>query len=187
MTKITPLPPHPKLLRNRAAAVIIYLISRVNDQLTKFLMTPFTRVLPNLYVGPQINRRGWLGLKQRHNITSVVNLRVESDDRERGIAPEHYLWLPTIDHTSPTVEQLHRAAEFIKDRVDAGEGVYIHCAAGVGRAPLTAAAYLVLEGYKVDDAIELIRTRRPFISQSPNQRARLIQYAEYIKDQYRKI
>jgi len=182
MKNVQPLPAHPSLFCNKFAAVIIYLISRINDQLPKFLLLPFVRITPHLFVGPQINRRGWLSLRQRHNITSVVNLRVESDDRERGIEPEHYLWLPTIDHTSPTVEQLHRAAEFISERIDAGEGVYIHCAAGVGRAPLTAAAYLILQGYGVDEALDLLRTRRPFISQSPNQRARLIQFAEFIKE-----
>ena len=110
---------------------------------------------------------------------SIINLRVESDDREQGIdvAPENYLWLPTIDHTSPTVEQLQAAAEFTQQRISTGGRVYIHCAAGVGRAPLTAAAYLVAQGYSVEEASELLRSRRPFINQSANQKARLVQFA----------
>ena len=131
-------------------------------------------------VGPQLNRRGWLYLVKKFGVNSIVNLRVEADDRERGINPEHYLWLPTIDHTSPTVEQLQKAADFIAERIDAGEKVYIHCAAGVGRAPMTAAAYLISQGYDLDEAMTLIRGRRPFVNQSSNQRTRLTQFAETI-------
>ncbi|MBZ0307209.1 MAG: dual specificity protein phosphatase family protein, partial [Anaerolineae bacterium] len=58
--------------------------------------------------------------------------------------------------------------------------VYIHCAAGVGRAPLVAAAYLVSQGMSVDQARTFLRERRPFINQSESQKQRLIQFAEAI-------
>jgi protein-tyrosine phosphatase len=155
----------------------LWFVSRLNDQAPKFVMTPFIRITPHLLVGPQISQRGWHYLRDTWGVTSIVNLRVEADDRQRGIHPPHYLWLPTIDHTSPTIEQLHTAAAFIHERVQAGEAVYIHCAAGVGRAPMTAAAYLISQGYTVEAARELIRARRPFINQSSNQGARLLQFA----------
>lgn len=175
-----PLSPHPRWLRSTYAAVPLWIISRLNDQFAKFVLMPFVRITPQLYVGPQLNLRGWRTL-QKHGVTSIVNLRVEADDLERGLTPEHYKWLPTIDHTSPTVEQLQDAVDFISQRIEAGEGVYIHCAAGVGRAPLTAAAYLISRGYEVDEALALLRTRRPFISQSGSQRARLLQYAALLE------
>jgi len=171
------LSPHPKWLRKPPFNVLLWACSRLNDQWTKFVFTPFVRITPQLFVGPQLNRRGWGFLNRKFGVNSVVNLRVEADDRERGILPDHYLWLPTIDHTSPTVEQLQQAAAFIARRIEDGDGVYIHCAAGVGRAPLTAAAYLITQGYSVDEARDLIRARRPFINQSANQRARLEQFA----------
>ena len=182
MTQTT-LPPHPKWTQGKLAAFLIYVFSRLNDQLPHFVIIPLIRITPQLLVGPQLNRRGWRILRDKWGVSSIVNLRVESDDRARGIVPQHYLWLPTIDHTSPTVEQLHRAVKFITERIDSGEKVYIHCAAGVGRAPLTAAAYLISQGYDVDSALDLIRSRRPFISQSTNQRTRLLQFAESIRKQ----
>lgn len=164
-------------MQSSLAALPLWIFSRLNDKALKLVLTPFVRITPQLMVGPQLSRSGWQYLRDKLNVTSIVNLRVEADDRERGITPEHYLWLPTIDHTSPTIEQLERAAAFIKERIEAGEGVYVHCAAGVGRAPLTVAAYLITQGYSVDDALRLIRSRRPFISQSTNQRTRLLQFA----------
>lgn len=42
------------------------------------------------------------------------------------------------------------------------ERVYVHCTAGLGRAPVTAIAYLVLiEGMVPEDAFELVKARRP--------------------------
>lgn len=176
---IDPLSPHPSWMRRKWSVFFSYLISRLNDQQTKFLLMPFIHITPRLYVGPQLSKRGWRSLNKR-GVNSIVNLRVESNDLERGITPEHYLWLPTIDHTPPTVEQLQKAAAFITQRIAEGDSVYVHCAAGVGRAPLTAAAYLVSQGYQPDEALDLLRSRRPFISQSASQRERLVQFAAKI-------
>ena len=79
-------------------------------------------------------------------------------------------------------EQLQRAAKFIHERIEAGDGVYIHCAAGVGRAPLVGAAYLVTEGYSPQEAMKLIRSRRPFVNQSGSQKARLEQFAAWFEE-----
>lgn len=178
-TSIPSLPPHPKWLRSKLSAVVLWFFSRLNDQYTKFVFRPFVQITPHLFVGPQLNARGWQYLHKKFGVQGVVNLRVEADDRERGVDAPHYLWLPTIDHTSPSVEQLEKAALFIAERINAGEGVYIHCAAGVGRAPLTAAAYLISQGYTVDQAQSLLKSRRPFINQSTNQRTRLQQFLAY--------
>jgi protein-tyrosine phosphatase len=167
-------------MRSRPAAIVLWFFSRLNDQCTKLVFTPFVRITPHVLVGPQLNRHGWAYLRRNFGVNSLLNLRVEADDLERGIQPDHYLWLPTIDHTSPTIEQLQKATDFIVERVAAGDGVYIHCAAGVGRAPMTAAAYLVSQGYSVDEAMAIIRSRRPFINQSANQRTRLLQFAEHL-------
>ncbi|MFP4323297.1 MAG: dual specificity protein phosphatase family protein [Anaerolineales bacterium] len=174
---IDPLSPHPKWLRRTPLAVFWWFVSRTNDNFLKSVLVPFVRITPNLMIGPQLNQRGWRLLQKRYGANAIINMRVEADDRERGIHPEHYLWLPTIDHTSPTVEQLQDAAAFLAQRIHNGDVVYVHCAAGVGRAPMAAAAYLITQGYTVDEARELIKSRRPFINQSANQRSRLQQFA----------
>ncbi|NJL94806.1 MAG: dual specificity protein phosphatase family protein [Anaerolineae bacterium] len=53
----------------------------------------------------------------------------------------------------------------------------------MGRAPMQAAAYLILQGHSVDEALDLIRQRRPFISQAPSQRARLLQFEKMVRQQ----
>jgi protein-tyrosine phosphatase len=58
-----------------------------------------------------------------------------------------------------------------------GGRVYVHCAGGVGRAPTMAAAYLVSTGLATEEAWALIRRKRPFIKPTEAQRAALEQFA----------
>ncbi|HOV48178.1 MAG TPA: dual specificity protein phosphatase family protein [Anaerolineae bacterium] len=135
-----------------------------------------SQVQPLLFVGGQHRRRG-LSRMRAWGIGAVVNLRAESDDAARGIAPEHYLWLPTVDDAVPSLAELQRGVDFITAQIAAGRGVYIHCAAGVGRAPLLAAAYLVSTGMKPDEAWAAIRARRVFVRPTPPQTALLEQFS----------
>ncbi|NLE45300.1 MAG: dual specificity protein phosphatase family protein [Chloroflexi bacterium] len=127
-----------------------------------------TEITPHLYVGGQYRKRGWCRLAAR-GITAVVNLRTEFDDSEKGIAPASYLYLPTVDDTPPSLNQLAEGVAFIRREVGRGGAVYIHCGAGVGRAPTLAAAYLVSTGLTPDQAWALIQSRRPFVRPKPEQ------------------
>ena len=135
----------------------------------------FSRVTPQLYVGPQFNAAGKRAL-ERAGITAVVNLRTEYDDAAYGLAFPHYCYLPTIDVDSPSPAHFQKGVDFIQTQIAAGGKVYIHCKAGVGRAPTLAAAYLIAQGHSLDDAEALIKQARPFITITPPQRAALQRY-----------
>jgi protein-tyrosine phosphatase len=111
-------------------------------------------------------------------ITAVVNLRIEFDDQEAGIAPPRYLYLPTVDDDAPTMEQLEQGALFIADEAERGGSVFVHCGAGVGRAPSVAAAYLVHTGMSPQEAWACIREARPFIRPTQVQVAQLERFAQ---------
>ncbi|MGD2057577.1 MAG: dual specificity protein phosphatase family protein [Anaerolineales bacterium] len=137
----------------------------------------FSQVNPHLFVGGQYRPRGWKRMK-RWGIDAVVNMRVEYDDEQAGIAPEHYLHLPTIDTTPPSIEQLEMGVQFIQAEIDHGHGVYIHCEAGVGRSIAMAAAYLIrVKGMSPIEAWSEIRKTRPFIRPTVSQRARIQAFA----------
>jgi protein tyrosine phosphatase (PTP) superfamily phosphohydrolase (DUF442 family) len=121
-----------------------------------------SQISPQLHVGGQYRRRGWPRL-QALGITAVINMRVEFDDNDAGIAPPRYLHLPVVDDQAPTVEQLHTGAEFIAEEIANGGTVYIHCGSGIGRAATMAAAYLISTGLSADEAWTSIRQARPFI------------------------
>lgn len=134
-------------------------------------------VTPQLFVGPQFKQRGWKRL-QRWGITAVVNLRRERDDLSLGVEIPHYLYLPTTDDDAPALEDLARGVAFIEEQIRGGGKVYIHCGAGVGRAPTMAAAYLIAGGDTPEQAMVRIRRVRRFIRPTHGQIEQLQRFYE---------
>jgi protein-tyrosine phosphatase len=97
-------------------------------------------------------------------VTHVIDMQLEFDDRPLA---EPYgvqvLWNPTDDDfmlKSP--ELFERGVGFALSALDEPRTrLYIHCAAGVHRAPMMALAILCATGWKLEEAIEFIASRRP--------------------------
>lgn len=144
----------------------------------------YSRVTPALYVGPQHRANGKRALTQA-GIAYILNMRSEFDDAAHNLtldappdgspadARASYCHLPTPDDEAPSMAHLAQGIAFIESAIDSGGKVYIHCSAGVGRAPTMAAAYLIRRGYGADAALDLIRSARPFIAITPPQMRRL--------------
>ncbi len=146
----------------------LWALDHLARRLTGAPMERVSRITPLIHVGGQYKRRGWKLLKER-GVNAVVNLRIEYDDNDAGIAPVDYLYLPTVDDTPPTLDHLKLGVEFIQRCVEQGKGVYIHCASGVGRAPSMAAAYFVSQGLSFEEAMQKVADQRPFIRMLPGQ------------------
>jgi predicted protein tyrosine phosphatase len=166
-----------KLHTARPGETYAWIAGRLIPTVTGLPNLKYCRITPQVYVGAQHGQRGKTLLEQE-GITGDVNMRIEHDDAEHGAALEHYCYLPTIDDTEPTIEHLAEGAAFIDRLVRAGEKVYIHCAAGVGRAPTMAAAYFITQGLALDEALALIRRARPFINPQPCQIEQLERFEE---------
>ena len=128
----------------------------------------YSRITPQIFVGPQFNMAGKHVL-ERAGIEYDVNMRIEYDDAAHGLALAHYCHLPTIDDDAPSMAHLHEGIAFIRDAVAAGGKVYIHCAGGIGRAPTMATAYFLSTGMSLDESVALIKRSRPFINIMPPQ------------------
>jgi dual specificity MAP kinase phosphatase len=107
----------------------------------------------------------------------VLNLRSEFDDQVAGIAPPRYLYLQTSDDYPPTLEQLDQGIAFISEEIARGGAVYVHCGAGIGRAPAMVAAFLISTGLTADQAWSRIRDTRPFIRPKPAQFEQIERFA----------
>jgi protein-tyrosine phosphatase len=99
-------------------------------------------------------------------VTHVVNMQIEFDDRP--LAQPHgirVLWNPTDDDFLPKPpELLKRGVDFVLEAMNEREArVYVHCAAGVHRAPMMTLAILCALEWEVDDAMVHIETRRPVV------------------------
>ncbi len=100
-------------------------------------------------------------------VTHIIDMQIEFDDTPLaepfGI---EVLWNATDDDFQlkpPAVFQ--RGVEFALKAFDESEEnkVFIHCAAGVHRAPMMTLALLRVLGYSLDDAMLLIEEKRPVV------------------------
>ncbi len=171
-----------RLRKHGLRTTLVWAFGRGVPRITGAPLLRYSRVTPNIYVGPQFFDRG-KKLLEREGIRYDVNLRIEFDDAAHGLALENYCYLPTIDDTPPTIEHLDEGVAFIREAVANGEKVYIHCAGGIGRAPTMAAAYFIAEeGLTTDEAVAKIQAVRPFINMVPGQFDVLRAYESHLRD-----
>ena len=99
----------------------------------------------------------------RAGVTHVIDMQIEFDDTSLA-APYgvQVLWNPTDDDFQLKPPELfRRGVDFALEALDDAESrVFIHCAAGVHRAPMMTLALLRALGFSLDDAIEMIQSRR---------------------------
>ena len=100
----------------------------------------------------------------KEGITHIIDMQIEFDDTP--LAAEHgieVLWNPTDDDFEPKPAELfERGVEFAKRALDeSGTKLYIHCAAGVHRAPMMTLALLGSMGCDLDEAMETMEARSP--------------------------
>jgi protein-tyrosine phosphatase len=97
-------------------------------------------------------------------ITHIIDMQIEFDDTPLGAAHGiEVLWNPTDDDFEPKpAALLLRGVNFAQAAL-AGTGgkLFIHCAAGVHRAPMMALAVLGSMGWNLEDAMKWIEGRRP--------------------------
>jgi protein tyrosine phosphatase len=65
---------------------------------------------------------------------------------------------------------------FIDEALASGGKVLVHCMAGCSRSPTIVAAYLVSKGMPLENAMCLLRLRRPCVDPNPGFIAQLIEY-----------
>jgi len=99
-------------------------------------------------------------------VTHILDMQIEFDDTSlaapHGIA---VLWNPIDDDFQPkSPEVFQRGVDFALEALDEqGTKVFVHCAAGVHRAPMMTLAILCSLSWKLEDALLLIEAKRPVV------------------------
>jgi protein-tyrosine phosphatase len=96
-------------------------------------------------------------------VTHIINMQIEFDDRPLAEGqPVSVLNNPTDDDFQIKPPQLfQQGVDFALEALeDQSSKVYIHCAAGVHRAPMMTLAVMRVLGWPLDVAKDLIQKRR---------------------------
>jgi protein-tyrosine phosphatase len=100
----------------------------------------------------------------RAGITHIIDMQIEFDDTPLAVAHGiSVCWNPVDDDFEPKPAAVFaRGVEFALGALEKDETkVFVHCAAGVHRAPMMTLALLAVMGWSLDDARELIEGKRP--------------------------
>ena len=102
----------------------------------------------------------------RARVTHIIDMQIEFDDTPLAVPHGiRVLWNPIDDDFQPkSSDVFQRGVDFALEALDEeGTKLFVHCAAGVHRAPMMTLAILCSLGWKVADALQLIEARRPVV------------------------
>jgi hypothetical protein len=112
---------------------------------------------------------------------SAVEFVQPSDWKER-LGVDRVIHLVVPDYSAQlNMAQLAEVTEAMRETIDRGQGVYVHCKAGKGRSWVVAASFLVAHhGLSVPDATALLKARRPQVDPNKQQRALVREFDRYL-------
>jgi protein-tyrosine phosphatase len=102
----------------------------------------------------------------RAGVTHIIDMQIEFDDTPlAGPYGIRVLWNPVDDDFQPKPpEVFQRGVDFALEALEQEDArLFIHCAAGVHRAPMMALAVLRALGWSLNDAKKAIQSRRPVV------------------------
>jgi protein-tyrosine phosphatase len=122
----------------------------------------------------EVSRGLYLGRRVQHwelpaRVGLVLDLTAEFVEPPELRSGRHYVCVPALDASVPSVDALASAVASIATYPG---NVYVHCAAGHGRSAMAMAVLLVARGVSrnIDEAIELMRQKRPSVRLRTTQR-----------------
>lgn len=123
-----------------------------------------TWVTDRIAVGGGIWNADNMATVSRAGITHIIDMQIEFDDTP--LAQPHGIsvcWNPVDDDFEPKPAKVfERGVEFALAALEEKRAkLFVHCAAGVHRAPMMTLALLGVMGWEVEDAMDLIEGRRP--------------------------
>jgi protein-tyrosine phosphatase len=125
-----------------------------------------TWVTGRIAVGGGIWMEANMAAVARAGVTHIIDMQKEFDDT--GLAKPYgirVLWIPVDDDFKPKPPEIfQQGVDFAREALDEdGSKLLIHCAAGIHRAPMMALGVLCSLSWKLEEAKELIQTRRPTV------------------------
>ena len=125
-----------------------------------------TWVTPRIAVGGGIWTDANMAKVAAAGVTHIIDMQIEFDDTP--LAEPHGIevfWNPVDDDFQPKpAEVFYSGVEFALAALENPEAkLLIPCAAGVHRAPMMTLALLRVQGWDLQEAMELIEERRPVV------------------------
>jgi len=136
----------------------------------------FDHISDNIIIGPYPQNGIEIKCLAKQDVKAVLNLQTRSDMKHRSIDWEELkrcyrdskIKVINFSITDMCVEDIrckaYDAATVLNELVNKYQKVYVHCTAGVWRAPHVVAAFLNFhQGYTIEDAVKQIKQKRSMV------------------------
>jgi dual specificity MAP kinase phosphatase len=141
-----------------------------------------TEILNGLFIGSESNAKNLEELSSEHiryivNVTSHVPL-YHSDQFQ-------YYHIPADDTQKQNLlDYFDQVYTFISNAIENKERVLVHCVAGISRSPAIVISFLMRYAHmNMNDAYELVKTKRSIVSPNLNFMGQLLQYEKKLNEQ----
>ena len=132
------------------------------------------RITDNILIGGLFNANS-KDFIQDNCITAVLNVCYQ-----KSTPIVLHAWMPLHDNAKLTANDLKAAVETLRNWINSGNVVLVHCFAGVSRSTIVVATYLAQENHWTwGQAIQYVKKRRPITN--PN--AALVSVAKEVLGQ----
>ena len=82
---------------------------------------------------------------------------------------------------APSIKQLDHIIQFVERENAQSKPVLVHCGEGKGRTGTVLAAYLVYHGLSADEAIRMVREKRPGSIENLEQENAVLEFEKHLK------
>ena len=152
------------------------------------LPSNFRFITPSIACSGAGTNAEYMEMKQTHEISAILNLRIGHPDDESYLENKGFvcLYVPIEDSYPPTQSQAIKCINFINQSLAEGRKVLVHCAGGYARSTTIVAIWLISQGYRAEQAINLIFLH-PDTGIDDKQRDFLYQFDSQYPDQTTKV
>jgi hypothetical protein len=122
----------------------------------------YTQITDEIFIGTNMCCQfGFSKELLTKGVMADISLEEDRTDAPEGV--DFFLWLPTENNKPPNPKELEIGIIFLDFLIKNKIKTFIHCKNGHGRAPTLFAAYLMIQGKSVQEAIDFISAKRPEI------------------------